>query len=444
MSFLRGLAVGAVIAAALRGEYAAASAAHAPEETSKPELRRIKLQREQQPDGLQLASLAEGLGHERLAFDPGFELEMLANKYGGASKIGFTDPAAEGLGPLPFDRLDQVVLDDGKDKWHSTPLQTLLNAQYYTEISLGTPPQSFKVVLDTGSSNLWVPSKDCRLSIPCWLHSKYQSSKSSTHQSNGTEFAIQYGTGSVKGFTSNDVLGIAGMNVENVTFGEATSEPGLTFIFAGFDGILGLAYSSIAVNGITPPFYLMNSQKLLPDPVVSFRISTSDDPRGAGEAVFGGIDPTHYVGNITYVPLRRKAYWEVELEGIWLGDDGTELVNTGAAIDTGTSLIAAPTAYANMINAAIGAKPGLGGVANVDCELIPTLPDLTFTFGGKNYTLTSSEYILNMGGNCMSGIQGMDINVPGGDLWIIGDAFLRKYFTVYDMGRDAVGFAVSA
>lgn len=96
----------------------------------------------------------------------------------------------------------------------------------------------------------------------------------------------------------------------------------------------------------------MIEQSLLPSNLVSFRISTSDDPRGPGEAVFGGIDPTHYVGDISYVPLRRKAYWEVELEGVWLGDDGTELVNTGAAIDTGTSLIAAPIAYASMINSA--------------------------------------------------------------------------------------------
>jgi saccharopepsin len=125
----------------------------------------------------------------------------------------------------------------------------------------------------------------------------------------------------------------------------------LTCIYR-FDGILGLAYSQIAVNGITPPFYKMNEQNLLPEPIVSFRISTSDDPRGPGEVVFGGIDPSHYVGDITYVPLRRKAYWEVEMEGVYLGDEGTELVNTGAAIDTGTSLIAAPTAYADMINTA--------------------------------------------------------------------------------------------
>ena len=127
MPFLRGLAVGAVVAAALCGEHATgAHCTKAPERTSKPELRRMKLQREQQYGGLQLASLAEGLGSERLAFDPRFELEMLANKYGGASKIGFNNPVAEGLGPLPFDRLDQVVMDDDEDKGHSTPLQSQL------------------------------------------------------------------------------------------------------------------------------------------------------------------------------------------------------------------------------------------------------------------------------------------------------------------------------
>lgn len=115
---------------------------------------------------------------------------------------------------------------------------------------------------------------------------------------------------------------------------------------------MGLAYDSISVNHIAPPFYKMQEQKLLAEPVVSFRIGTSDDPKGPGEVVFGGIDKEHYTGDITYVPLRRKAYWEVELEAVWLGDEGTELANTGAAIDTGTSLIAAPTAYAKMINTA--------------------------------------------------------------------------------------------
>ena len=100
-----------------------------------------------------------------------------------------------------------------------------------------------------------------------------------------------------------------------------------------FDGILGLAYDTISVNHITPPFYSMINQGLLESPVFSFRIGSSEDD--GGEAIFGGIDHTAYTGKIDYVPLRRKAYWEVELAKVSFGGDELELENTGAAIDTG-------------------------------------------------------------------------------------------------------------
>jgi saccharopepsin len=316
-----------------------------------------------------------------------------------------------------------------------------MNAQYYTEITLGSPAQTFKVILDTGSSNLWVPSSQCT-SIACFLHTKYDSSSSTSHKANGSTFAIQYGSGSMEGFVSRDTLTIGDLSMDDVLFAEATKEPGLAFAFGKFDGILGLAYDTIAVNHITPPFYEMVNQGLLADPVFSFRLGSSESD--GGEAVFGGIDPNAYTGKITYVPVRRKAYWEVELEKIAFGDDELELEMTGAAIDTGTSLIALPTDIAEMLNTQIGAKKSWNGQYTVECDKVPSLPDLTFYFGGQPYPLKGSDYILEVQGTCMSAFTGMDINLPGGSLWIVGDVFLRKYFTVYDLGRNAVGFAKSA
>ena len=103
-----------------------------------------------------------------------------------------------------------------------------------------------------------------------------------------------------------------------------------------FDGILGLGYDTISVNHITPPFYSMINQGLIDEPVFSFRIGSSE--ADGGEAVFGGIDDSAYTGKIQYVPVRRKAYWEVELGQVGFGEEILELENTGAAIDTGSSV----------------------------------------------------------------------------------------------------------
>ncbi|TFK56005.1 endopeptidase [Heliocybe sulcata] len=372
--------------------------------------------------------------------NPSLEAAYLAEKYGAGPQTPLFGSGGQGRRVQQGDEDLYWTQDIAIDGGHGVPLSNFANAQYFTEISLGTPPQVFKVILDTGSSNLWVPSTKCT-SIACFLHAKYDAEKSSTYKANGSEFSIQYGTGSMEGYVSNDVLTIGDITIQGQDFAEATKEPGLTFAFGKFDGILGLAYDTISVNHIVPPFYGMINQNLVDEPVFSFRLGDSEED--GGEAVFGGIDESAYSGDIHYVPVRRKAYWEVELEKVSFGDDELELENTGAAIDTGTSLIALPTDIAEMLNSQIGATKSWNGQYTVECSKVPSLPDLSFYFDGKAYPLKPTDYILEVQGTCISSFQGMDINLPGGSLWIIGDAFLRRYYTVYDAGRDAVGFAAA-
>lgn len=378
--------------------------------------------------------------------NPELEVAYLAEKYG-ASVAQSPLMGAGGIGRQV--RTGRQGKEDDGLFWtqeqlkggHGVPLTNFMNAQYYTEISIGNPPQSFKVILDTGSSNLWVPSKSCT-SIACFLHTKYDSSSSTSYKANGTEFSIQYGSGSMEGFVSNDDITIGDLTIKGHDFAEAVKEPGLAFAFGKFDGILGLAYDTISVNHMTPVFYGMINQGLLDANVFSFRLGSSEDD--GGEAIFGGIDENAYTGKITYVPVRRKAYWEVELEKVSFGDDVLELENTGAAIDTGTSLIAVPTDVAEMLNTQIGAKKSWNGQYTVECSTVPNLPDLTMYFDGKPYPLKGSDYILEVQGTCISAFMGLDMNLPGGgSLWIVGDVFLRRYFTVYDLERHAVGFAAS-
>ncbi|CAG7918368.1 unnamed protein product [Penicillium olsonii] len=323
---------------------------------------------------------------------------------------------------------------------HDVLVDNFLNAQYFSEIQIGTPPQTFKVVLDTGSSNLWVPSQQCS-SIACFLHSKYDSSSSSTYKKNGTEFEIRYGSGSLSGFVSRDTLQIGDLKVENQDFAEATNEPGLAFAFGRFDGILGLGYDTISVNKMVPPFYNMINQKSVDEPVFAFYLGDANKEGDNSEATFGGIDKDHYTGELIKIPLRRKAYWEVDLDSIALGDNVAELEDTGVILDTGTSLIALPTTMAELLNKEIGASKSWNGQYTVDCAKRDSLPDLTFTLAGHPFTISAYDYILEVQGSCISSFMGMDFPEPVGPLAILGDSFLRRWYSVYDVGNNAVGLA---
>ncbi|GBC05635.1 hypothetical protein RclHR1_06330005 [Rhizophagus clarus] len=326
---------------------------------------------------------------------------------------------------------------------HGVPLSNYMNAQYFGEISLGTPPQTFSVIFDTGSSNLWVPSTHCT-SIACFLHRRYDSTQSKTFKSNGTEFAIRYGTGSLEGIISNDILTVGDIAVKNQDFGESVKEPGLTFAFGRFDGIFGLGYDTISVKGVVPPFYHMVNRNLVDEPIFSFWLNDADkDNSIGGELVFGGADKSHFTGDIHWAPVRRKGYWEVELEKVVFDGEDVEMDDTGAAIDTGSSLLAVPTIVADLINKQIGAKKNFAGQYIIDCEKVPSLPDFSLQFNGKLFTLTGSEYILKAQNQCISAFMGLDIPEPLGPIWIIGDVFLRKFYTIYDLGNNQVGFADS-
>lgn len=243
---------------------------------------------------------------------------------------------------------------------------------------------------------------------------------------------------------SQDTLRIGSLTIPKQDFAEVTSEPGLAFMLAKFDGIFGLAYDSISVNHIVPPVYNAIEKGLLDEPVFAFHLGdTSKDGDNGGTATFGGVDKELYEGRITYLPVRRKAYWEVDLNSIALGDESAELDNTGAAIDTGTSLIILPSGLAEMINSMIGAKKSWNGQYTIECDTRDSLPDLTLDLAGYNFTISPYDYTLDAGGSCISAFTPMDLPAPIGPMAILGDAFLRRYYSVYDLGRDAVGLAKS-
>jgi len=329
------------------------------------------------------------------------------------------------------------------------PITNYLDAQYYGPIEIGTPKQTFNVIFDTGSSNLWIPSITCKFTeIACRRHNRYDSKKSSTAVANGTHFEIRYGSGSMEGFVSQDTVCVADVCVKDQLFAEATHEPGIAFLAAKFDGILGMGFYSISVNGIPTPFDMMVEQGLVEDSKFSFWLNRNPDDPVGGFLVLGGSDPDLYEGEMHYVDLSATTYWQVSMAGISVGGDNTVACSGGceAILDTGTSLNVGPTKESKAINEAIGAKEVIPGTGQyqVDCDVVDQLPAIEFEFGGKVFVLNGADYILKVTQRgvtqCISGFAGLD--TPGG-LWIMGDVFLGKYYTEFDVGNKRVGIATA-
>jgi len=327
------------------------------------------------------------------------------------------------------------------------PIHDFEDAQYYGPISIGSPPQNFNVVFDTGSSNLWVPSKSCAFTnIACKLHSKYDSSKSSTYVANGTAFAIQYGSGSLSGVTSQDTVTMGSVSVPNVLFAEAKKEPGIAFVAAHFDGIMGFGFPEISVNGMTPFFQAALASGAIKEPKFAFSLAKDPSASSGGELALGGVDTSKFKGEFTYTPITIRGYWQFAVGAVSVG--GSSFAGEIKAIaDTGTSLLAIPSDQFSSLLTKFPSgvvTPLAKGEYTVDCSKTSEMPTLSFTIAGKEFSLEGKEYILSVSGECLLGIMGIDVPPPRGPLWILGDVFLRKYYTVFDYGNAQIGFALAA
>ncbi|KAM5319067.1 pepsin A [Glossophaga mutica] len=319
------------------------------------------------------------------------------------------------------------------------PLENYLDMEYFGTIGIGTPPQEFTVIFDTGSSNLWVPSVYCS-SPACYNHNLFNPQQSSTYQATSQTVSIAYGTGSMTGILGYDTVQVGGIADTNQIFGLSETEPGSFLYYAPFDGILGLAYPSISSSGATPVFDNMWDQGLVSQDLFSVYLSSND--QNGSVVMFGGIDSSYYTGNLNWVPLSSETYWQITVDSITM--NGEAIACSGgcqAIVDTGTSLLAGPTNAIANIQSDIGASQDSNGQMVVSCSAIDSLPSIVFTINGIEYPLPPSAYVLQSQQSCVSGFQGMNLPTASGELWILGDIFIRQYFTVFDRGNNQVGLA---
>jgi hypothetical protein len=280
-----------------------------------------------------------------------------------------------------------------------------------------------------------LPSKGC---TTCKGHALYDHDKSDKYEKDGAEFKIMYGSGPVSGYISKDTVNVGGLQIPQTKLAEITDASGLGMAYSmgKFDGILGLGWPSIAVNNIEPIFNTLYDEKLISKPVFSFSLGKEDGEDG--ELTLGDIDESKFTGDIDYCPLSAKKYWQIELKGLAVNNKAPSAMSVNQAIvDSGTSLIVAPQKDFDWLAKEIGAHTILGRT------VISTSTKFTVSWtlsNGKTYSLSEKELVMPLKfGYGMLMIMG-SANIP---LWILGDIFMQKYYTVFDYEKAAVGIALA-
>ncbi|XP_057583936.1 pregnancy-associated glycoprotein 2-like [Hippopotamus amphibius kiboko] len=317
------------------------------------------------------------------------------------------------------------------------PMKNYLNLAYAGNIFIGTPPQEFRVVFDTSTADTWVSSIQCA-SSSCRTHNLFNPQQSTSFQVTGQSFSVRYGVGRIVGYVGSDTVQIMNLVDMGQEFGLSVKETGLDNIFP--DGVLGLAYPSRAPKWITPVFDNLNNRGLISQPVFAFYLSTRQE--NGSVVMFGGVDHSYHKGELKWVPVSRTHFWQISMNRITMnGWTVGCFLGCQAIVDTGTAFLLGPNKLVTAIHKLIKAT-SFGEEHVVKCDSVRHLPTIIFTINGNDYPVPAEAYIWeDPQGSCISFLRGGTETWSQSEIWILGDAFLRLYFSVYDRGNNRIGLA---
>ncbi|KAF8699264.1 Acid protease, partial [Rhizoctonia solani] len=318
---------------------------------------------------------------------------------------------------------------------------------YLATIQLGTPPRDFRLLMDSGSADMWVGGEACQSQAGggCGNHTFLGTKSSTSFKSAGRTFQVTYGTGQVAGDVITDDVVIAGLKLPAHTFGAATVE---SVEFSSndtpFDGLVGLAKSSLSNQKVDTPPESLAKAGLIQSAITSYKIPRLADGKNDGEITFGGIDETKIdAATTTTMPnVNPNGFWEVPFTAAVGGKD-IGLTGRTAILDTGTSLIIAPPADAQALHAQIpGSKSDGQGGFTIPCT---TDAQVAFTMGGQSFAIDPRDLLFvpvnqnNLQGDCVSGIMSGQIGGP--QEWLVGDVFLKNVYFSHDVAKNAITLA---
>lgn len=349
-------------------------------------------------------------------------------------------------------RLDTDVHISGETSlWEKTGLLHAL--EYSGNISVGTPPQSFRVAFDSGSGSLLIPSTSCvsdaclkvagrRLyhanqsttSVPIgWADKPLERAASEDDRDTATE---TFAMGEATGLYVRDLVCIGGNSTcATIDMVEMTEESDSPFKHATWDGIFGLSLSSISPAVEFNAFEQIYKQAALTEPV--FTVCLGRELQDPSSIMFGGWDSSRLERSPLWVPVSEVGYWQFDLNDILLNNVSADVCKGGcqAVVDTGSSLLMGPQQMGDAIEAILKKH-----VSN--CSDISQMPTLGLKVGDAHLELKPEDYMDIGPATCLFAWTPVK-DTGKGPLLVLGMPFLRRYQTIFDFNATGprLGFA---
>lgn len=334
--------------------------------------------------------------------------------------------------------------------------------EFFTTVSIGSPPQQFFVTLDTGSGNLMIPSRQCP-DMACKGHRGFDRFLSTSakdvvrmdekeHQpinwpprGDAEQLTLFFGSGKASGPVVNDKVCIGELTPGNhlcirMNFMIAMSMSQEPFGLLPYDGILGLGLLELSATAEFNFLGQMAGKESLKKDQFALWLAHPEDGEDS-EITIGTFKPERVASRIVWVQISnhpgqstRSGYWQIRVGDIAVDNTALGFGARQACIDTGTSVIAGPSGMISALEGQLGIEE--------DCSNLKTLPLVGFVVEGVILNLEPTDYVLKAGGKCYSQFMGLDLPPPKGPIILLGDPFLRKYYTIFDRDSLKVGFAL--
>lgn len=355
---------------------------------------------------------------------------------------------------IPSSPLDDVLhsAQDLAAQGH-VPLENFMEFQFFGPLAIGSPPQDVYVCFDTGSSDLWVPGTKCDA---CAGQNRFDHSQSRTYHESSTHpaFAVQYGSGKVSGHFGDDLVHLADFAIPAMTVGIVkTEEASMARMKA--DGLLGLAFDGLSTFSHPPLFFALLEHYPDVASVFAFYLSPTPNTNGSqlhlggyDEDLMHALDATWQMTDVL-PQFGQWTFWRIALHSVRVGTH-RNVCHDGcvAFVDSGTSLIGIPgTLYLNFLYEVATYAQDQGCYCGFvqygfQCFLCApeNFPPLRFGVGHQHfYVLTGRDYTLCVGLTCIVLVQ-----PSGQEMWVLGDVYMKKFYSLYDVEKKQVGFACIA